>query len=97
MRAKVTYTFLDHKNSMKVVGLLEVTCICDDIYLEEMSDGDMIPVVRNAEFEEQNFFLIRGQHTYWMGSLSFHKALRVSQKETTLIGKLRNWAALLGS
>lgn len=88
--AKVTRTFTDRKNPAKVVGELVNTFLCDDCYLEGMAEGDFLPVVTKEREMNQSFWLFRDGAGFYYGQVSYHKARRISERETSPWGRLQN-------
>lgn len=89
--AKVTRTFSDKAEPFKVRGKLVWTSLCDSCYLQEMSEGDLLPVVTKPKSEQQCFYIFgkNGEEIYW-GQATYYMAQKVSNRERTLFGRLRN-------
>jgi hypothetical protein len=75
-----------------IVGILIHTCLCDDAYLNEMAKGDVLPGVCNSRESHQEFFLVQGNRAYVpLGPMSYNKARRMAENQTTFFGRIRNW------
>lgn len=87
--AEFTRVFKDVNS--KVLGTLVQLTDCDDAYVEQMPDGDSLPVVRNGKATLSFFLLPHGGNRYTMFSdFSYGKAKKVAMRQTSVWGKLRN-------
>lgn len=91
--AEVTRVFTD-RNS-KVLGTLVQLTDCEDAYLEQMAEGDNLPVVRNSKATLSFFLLPHGDHYSLFSDFSYQKAKKVALRQTSIWGRSRNrWLPL---
>lgn len=97
IQAQFTRTFSDRRNPSRIVGILTQMCLCDDAYLNEMAEGDTLPSVCNSHERTQEFTLVQGNGVHVpIGRISYNKARRMSENQTTFFGRIRNWVLLHG-
>ena len=90
--ANVIRSFYAEEEPSRVLGQLYQTTVCKDCYLEEMADGDLIPVVQNGGETTQRFYTFSDEgsrRVYW-GNVSYNKARKLSERETSFLGKIIN-------
>ena len=80
--AEFTRVFTDR--NLKVLGTLVQLTDCEDAHLEQMPEGDSLPVVRNGK-ETLSFFLLPHGDRYSLFShFSYEKAKKVALRQTSL-------------
>ena len=95
VQAKITRTFSYRGNTGVIVGILIHTCLCNDAYLNEMAEGDVLPGVCNPRESHQEFFLVQWNRVHVpLGSVSYNKARRMAENQTTFFGRIRNWITI---
>lgn len=90
--ATIARSFYSVGNPDLMVGQLLQDLKCSDCYLSEMGDGDCLPVVSQGRDHRQIFSLFDGDgyEVFRTKEVSYHMAKKLSERQTTFLGRIRN-------